>query len=324
MGKMILFFIDGLGIGYRDPKTNPCAYSKKNYLNTFLDAERNHPIPCQGFCKGLDATLDIPGLPQSATGQTSIFSGVNAAKELGYHLNGFPNLKLKKILMEKSILKKIKERGFKVDFINTYRPSFFEKEVDVRFTKPYHSVHTLRQASTMLRSSNSKRVSASTLTALAAEISFHSQDDLFKRKSICHDMTNEIFIEQGFQAPVFSPEEAAHILANALSIYDFILYEFFLTDFIGHAQDMNRSQMIVERIENFLESLLSSVDLLQTTVLIISDHGNFEDLSTRSHTKNPSLFMTWGRYASALVERCNTIYEPYHAILELMSKRHST
>ena len=35
--------------------------------------------------------LGIEGLPQSATGQTALFTGINAAQLLGRHLFGFPN-----------------------------------------------------------------------------------------------------------------------------------------------------------------------------------------------------------------------------------------
>lgn len=298
--KIILFFVDGLGIGQKD-SYNPLIYSQKNYLNFFQNEEKSYPIPFNGYAKGLDATLGVQGLPQSATGQTTIFAGVNASKILGYHLNGFPNQKLREILMEKSILKQLKDMGFSVDFLNTYRPSFFEKSLDQKM----------------------RRSSCSTVSVLAANIPFHTQRDLFSKESICHDLTNEVFLENGFEAPLFTPAESGEILARVLIRMDFVMFEFFLTDFVGHAQDMDRGKKEVQKLEEFLESALSKIDLLQSTFILISDHGNFEDLSTRSHTKNPALFMVWGQHARHFYEKCHSIQDPYHVILELMTVKKS-
>ncbi len=292
--KFVMIFIDGLGIGTKNPQWNPCLHSQ-GFFNIFSDEERIIPLPFGGLFKGLDASLEMPGLPQSATGQTAIFTGINAAQILGYHLNGFPNTKLREILLEYSLLKKIKERGHTVDFLNTYRPIFFDKPIEERF----------------------RRVSCSTLTTLAAEINFHSQKDLFDKISICHDLTNQIFIEQGFEAPIFTPSQSGRILAQSSAQNDFVLFEFFLTDFIGHAQDMNRAQSELNKLEEFLISFLSEVNLSETTVLLISDHGNLEDLSTKSHTLNPAIFLTWGQHSKRFHENCVSIQDPYHEILAI-------
>jgi bisphosphoglycerate-independent phosphoglycerate mutase (AlkP superfamily) len=99
------------------------------------------------------------------------------------------------------------------------------------------------------------------------------------------------------------------------------MFEFFLTDFVGHDQDMSRAKRELQKLEDFLESALSNIDFSQCTFIIISDHGNFEDLSIRSHTKNPALFMVWGQHAKVFIENCHTIQDPYHVILELMSDK---
>ncbi len=292
--KFVMIFVDGLGIGLKNPLFNPCVQSKE-FFNIFSNEKRAHPLPFNGLFKGLNACLGIQGLPQSATGQTAIFAGVNAAQTLGYHLNGFPNTKLREILLERSILKKLKEQGYTVDFLNTYRPIFFDKPIEERF----------------------RRVSCSTITTLAAGINFHAQKDLFDRISICHDLTNQVFIDQGFEAPLFTPSQSGEILAQSSTQNDFVLFEFFLTDFIGHAQDMNRAKSELNKLEEFLISFLSEMNLLETTVLLISDHGNFEDLSTKSHTLNPAIFLTWGKYAKRLYDNCTSIQHPYHEILDI-------
>jgi hypothetical protein len=66
---------------------------------------------------GLDASLGVPGLPQSATGQTSILTGVNAPAEMGRHISGFPGPTLRRILFEHSVLKRIRERGLSAKYL---------------------------------------------------------------------------------------------------------------------------------------------------------------------------------------------------------------
>ena len=43
---------------------------------------------------------------------------------------------------------------------------------------------------------------------------------------------------------------------------------------------------MLEEIDAFLGGLLAGVDLNETLVTIISDHGNIEDIRARGHTEN--------------------------------------
>ena len=298
--KLIFFFVDGIGIGLNDSFYNPCVHSEKHFLDHFQNHSRNYPIPFNGLCKGLDASLGIQGLPQSATAQTSIFAGINAAELLGHHLSGFPNKILRKILLEHSLLKNLNSMGFAVDFLNTFTPNFLELETEKRIAH--------------------RKASCTTISALAAGIPFHNQQDLSERHSLCHDLTNEAYIERGFEAPLFSVEESAEILARSLSFSDFVLFEFFQTDLVGHAQDMTWAKSIISKVERFLEKLLSNLDLSSCTLLLVSDHGNFEDLSTHSHTLNPALFMVWGRHAQTLFDHTESIRDLYPCIMRIAAE----
>ena len=85
--RIVLLFIDGLGIGDNDPDKNPCANTKLYYFRNTLDQNYPRELNPHGIAFGLDANLGVPGLPQSATGQTALFTGVNAPELLGRHLN---------------------------------------------------------------------------------------------------------------------------------------------------------------------------------------------------------------------------------------------
>ena len=54
-------------------------------------------------------------------------------------------------------------------------------------------------------------------------------------------------------------------------------------------------------------------------MLLTSDHGNIEDLSTRSHTRNPVPLMAWGPGATDVLRRCRDITHVTPAVLGLLA-----
>ena len=85
MATLLLFF-DGIGIGGQDGSVNPFAAIGARRLAPLWSRE---PEDGASF-RPLDATLGVPGLPQSATGQTTLLTGVNAARLMGRHVQGLP------------------------------------------------------------------------------------------------------------------------------------------------------------------------------------------------------------------------------------------
>jgi len=73
---VLLLFVDGLGLGEDDPGRNPVARARLRRLRLLRDCPAPDPaatlIPT-------DACLGVAGLPQSATGQTSILAGVKTS-----------------------------------------------------------------------------------------------------------------------------------------------------------------------------------------------------------------------------------------------------
>ena len=59
----------------------------------------------------IDATLGIPGPPQSASGQTALFCGVGAEAIANRHHNGYPDQLLRQIILEKNLLLPTDEKG---------------------------------------------------------------------------------------------------------------------------------------------------------------------------------------------------------------------
>src|SRR5215217_9193982 len=106
--SVLLIFIDGVGIGTRGPH-NPLDGLESEFFSIFEGEEPR--LPFEGRMAVTDTRLGVAGLPQSATGQTAILTGVNASKLIGRHLHGYPSPRLKQALSEHSIYKRIIARG---------------------------------------------------------------------------------------------------------------------------------------------------------------------------------------------------------------------
>src|SRR5258708_32643199 len=99
--SLILFFIDGLGIGSRGGHNPLDGLDEASPLDVFQDEVGE--LNLGGELVKTDACLGVDGRPQSASGQTTILTGINAPTLLGYHKQGFPNQKLLEVIKEHSI-----------------------------------------------------------------------------------------------------------------------------------------------------------------------------------------------------------------------------
>ncbi len=295
--RVALLFVDGFGWGADDPARNPGA----SYGGTLLrlpsppaPGEAIH-LPSGAWACALDACLDVEGLPQSATGQTTLLTGINAAALQGRHLSGFPGPTLRALLLEHSLLKRVREHGRRAVFFNTFRSPFFSWPRE-------------RQL----------RMSATTVANLAADLPFFDVPDMAAGRSLYQDFTGEELRRLGFaQAPALTPAAAGSCLARNLPLYDFLLYEYFRTDQAGHAGDRQAAEGELRRLDAFLGALLA--DLPPDALLLwCSDHGNIEDLSVTTHTRNPVPLMAWGPGARSFVTGLVSLDQVAGAILRVL------
>jgi hypothetical protein len=268
--RVLLFFVDGIGVGEDDPETNPLATGDFPSLRLTRGRSPDSRVGAPRLAHGVDASLGVPGLPQSATGQTSILTGVNGPAVMGHHLSGFPGPTLRRVLFEHSLLKQVRERGRTATFLNAFRPEYF--------TMPHAQ----------------RRLSATSLATLASGARFRSWEDLLEGRAVTHDLTHWRVRERGYDLPMRTPEEAGAIIAAEAMKSDFALFEYFETDRAGHARDRERATRCLEDLERALQTVLARVDLGSLTVIVVSDHGNLEDLSVGTHTMNPAIFAAWG------------------------------
>jgi len=104
-----MIFIDGVGIGNKDYSSNPFfKYGFKTFEKFFggIPSLQNSKLETDNrFLFPVDACLGVEGLPQSGTGQTSIFCGINAPRIIGQHFGPYPYSTLVPIIKEKNIFK---------------------------------------------------------------------------------------------------------------------------------------------------------------------------------------------------------------------------
>lgn len=285
--RIIFIFIDGLGVGEFNVAKNPCASPQIKLFQIFQNDSLPKQLPFNGIASAIDAQLGAPGIPQSATGQTALFTGINAVEHVGGHLSGFPNPKLRSLIEHHSIFYQFKQQGKTPCFINAYRPIFFRlgPELLIRY------------------------LSVTSIMNWKAGLPFFNFKQIAQRHSIYHDFSNLELIKKGYHLPIFTASDAGEILAQQSQKYDLCLYEYFKTDWSGHSQNLSEAVALLERLEQFIITVLHHTDLSETLVLITSDHGNIEDLSRRSHTTNPVPLMLWGKGKDAIIDTIHSLVD---------------
>lgn len=264
---MLLFiFLDGLGLG-PDAPTNPFSSIDLPGFEQLVRARLLQGVRIDRpdhWVSAIDAGLGVAGLPQSATGQTALFTGVNASQLEGMHISAFPTEALRETLAQHSLLKQAQEAGFKVTFANAYSPQYWQ------------SVYQRRN-----------RHSATTRATMAAGLRFRDFDDLGRGEAVYWDITHEIArARHAPELPYVLAQEAGRRLAALTASHDLVLYENFLPDLTGHRRLDWTPAETLRRIDDMLLGVLRHLPA-QATLLITSDHGNLEDTSTRGHTYNP-------------------------------------
>ena len=292
--SVLLFFIDGLGIGTRGPFNPLDGLADAEPLAIFL--EEIPTTPFEGIVVPTDACLGVEGRPQSASGQTTILTGINVPAKLGYHKQGFPNSAMLEIIRDHSIFLQLMRAGIEpITFANTYTQRFFDE-------RP-------------------RWVSATTAAVEAAGVRFRTVPDLKAGRAVYQDFTNAVLIERGEDVKPRTPDEAATVLARIAGEHRFTLYEYFITDKVGHKQDVQAARLVLKNLAAFIRGVLTRIDLDRTSVILTSDHGNVEDLSSRNHTLNSVPTIVWGVNRERIASRIKNLADITPAIVETLTER---
>jgi len=265
-------FLDGVGLGKADPISNPFFQAEMPYLQGLLSGRRlsiEMPLPLvtsRATLLSLDARLGVAGMPQSATGQSALLTGKNIPALIGYHYGPKPNPDVAGFLKNGNLFSILDKAGLHAALLNAYPPRYFDG---------IESGHRLPGAIAM--------------AAYRAGLRLMTADDLYQGNAISADLTGVGWHEHLHltDTPLLTPPQAGRRLSELSNRYQFAFFEYWLSDVVGHSQDMQQACTLLETLDQMLGGLLDAWEDEAGLVLLVSDHGNLEDLSTRRHTLNP-------------------------------------
>lgn len=298
--QVMMIFVDGLGIGKNNPEINPLVRFKLNFINSFFGGFptlRNSRIEKKYFSiRPINATMGVEGLPQSGTGQTAIFCGFNASKFIGKHFGPYIYSTLKPLVQKKNIFSDLEKRNFTTYFSNAYPQRFFDYLRDGRRT-----------------------LSVTTFSYLAAGKKLNDFKTLLDGKAITAEITNDVWNSKlGYDLPVIRPQSAGKRFYEISKEYNYNLFEYFLTDYAGHSQDFSYALEVLTKLDGFLEGIILSMDFNNDLLILISDHGNIEDLSVKGHTRNPAIGIFVGNSHKEFYNKVNYLHQLKRRIINYL------
>ncbi|MFC1661070.1 alkaline phosphatase family protein [Gemmatimonadota bacterium] len=300
LARVLLIFLDGIGIGPADPDRNPFLRASLPTLRGLLGGRiPTHRDPTLGtdhaWAGPTDALLGVEGLPQSGTGQAALLTGKNAPALFGRHFGPWVPVSLRPLVMKESLLARARAGGISCAFANAYPREF----------------HRLSWA---------RRPAGPPLAAHGAGLLTRDEDELAVGLALSSEITNAAWrTHLGFtHLPDITPEGAGQNLARIATPATLTFFAHFSTDTAGHKREMEPAIQALEKVDRFLGAVLTGLPP-DSLLVVSSDHGNLEDI-TQSHTLNPVLTLLAGPGANDLARGLTEITDVPGLILGLLSE----
>lgn len=286
---ILLIFLDGIGLGDNEPTINPFAVADMPTLTALTNGQRwLRDIGRQQSDRAVfvptDPRMDVPGRPQSASGQAAILTGKNIPMLIGEHYGPRPNAPIREILGQDNIFKQVIAHEKSAALLEAYPPRF----------------HAVLASGKRLPSSYQQ-------AALNAGLSLFTEKEIYSGDALSGDWTNEGWrSELGYtDTPIYSPEEGGRRMVELSRRYDFAFFSHWMTDVVGHRGGIEDGVKALERFDAVMKGALAEWDDREGLMIVTSDHGNMEDLSHGKHTENdvPTLIVGKGKehFAEALL-----------------------
>jgi 2,3-bisphosphoglycerate-independent phosphoglycerate mutase len=212
----------------------------------------------------LDTTLGVAGLPQSATGQTSLLAGHNAAALMQRHYGPWPGPTLRPLLAE-SLPVWVARAGGTVALAGHYPASYREALAHGKLRANAIAVAAMHGGATM---------GEGIPPPLANPKAIEATDDQ--------------------QLAAWGAQFAA--ASATLTIFDA-----WWSDHLGHKGTLAEAGAYLERLDVFLSAVIAHKpsDVL---LVITADHGNMEEMQHNQHTSNPIPLLALGAGAAYFAE----------------------
>lgn len=268
---VLIFFLDGVGLGRADPEENPFALAAMPHLTQLLGEEwyvagRGRITTPRASLAPTDANLGVEGRPQSATGQAAILTGRNVPRLVGEHYGPKPNPAVASVIGRGTLFHEVIVAGGSAALITPYPERYFEAIESGR-----------------------RLLSSVPLSAVNAGVTLMGADDLRAGRAVSPDFTGAGWRHHlGYEdVPLLSLPDAGRQIASIAAGYDFSFFEHWPTDQIGHRGALAEASAHLEAIDAVLGGLLAAWDDSLGLLIITSDHGNLEEKNHRQHTRNP-------------------------------------
>lgn len=296
--RLLLVFVDGVGLAPASGD-NPWATVPTPGLTGLLGG----PLTVEQCCltadlllRSIDATLGVEGLPQSATGQAALFTGVNAAEMMGRHVTGLPGPRVRGLVESRNLFQLAAQKGFRSTFANAYTQSYLDSLTAGR-----------------------RRPSVTTCAMSSAGLAIRDLAGLERDQAISWDILRDRLAENlGRDLPPVTAVQAGCQLAAIAGQHQLTVYETFITDLAGHGRLGFTAAEAVSRIDGLVAGLVAERSPA-TTLLVTSDHGNLEDARHRRHTRNPVPLLVVGPLARCFAG-VDSIVEVTPRILECLGE----
>lgn len=247
MSGLVWLALDGLG----HPDDAPEGSVWEAALPTL------RPLVTSG--RALDATLGVPGLPQSGTGQACWLTGVDAVRVMGEHFGPQPGPTLRQLLTKRSLPVRLAQVGGRAALANHYPPAYFAAQA----RRPRTGCFPFAFQSAGLG------LNPPDVPPVPATLGLHHADPWPE------------------QFPVAVLARLGEALAGAARSHDLIACDLWLGDHLGHRgrsptppEVLRAGQAYLQRVDVLLEGLLHA----GAAVVLSSDHGNLENLEVKGHT----------------------------------------
>jgi len=302
--RVLVLFLDGVGLGRDDPAVNPFAVAKMPALVAALGGGRllagvAPQVGPEATLLSMDACLDVPGDPQSASGQAAILTGRNVPAEIGEHYGPKPNPAVAAIVRQGSMFSEVVDRGGQAALLNAYPPRYFQGIASGR-----------------------RLYSAIPLAVTAAGIPLRTATDLQYGRALSADFTAKGWTGQlGFPpAPVLARAEAGRRMAALAREVDLSWFDFWPSDIAGHRAGITQAVALLDHLDEVLRGLIDAWRGGADLALITSDHGNLEDLSDRGHTRNsvPGILIGPADLRAAVAPRLRRLTDFHDVILDVI------
>jgi bisphosphoglycerate-independent phosphoglycerate mutase (AlkP superfamily) len=84
---------------------------------------------------------------------------------------------------------------------------------------------------------------------------------------------------------------------------------------------MPAAKQVLKNLAALIRGVLARIDLGSTSVILTSDHGNIEDLSSRNHTLNNVPTIVWGAEKNRIAPRIKSLADITPAIVETLTAK---